>query len=124
MLPEFPLIPASRGFCITLRKTLVTFKEVLIKENIIQRPSEWQNNENAEEITNNTNQCQETSTSVVSKAADCDSKSSNTQESNSIPTSSGNKSIVKEATTSSSSTNSCVTALSETKTSTLSQNVS
>ncbi|XP_054281969.1 (E3-independent) E2 ubiquitin-conjugating enzyme UBE2O-like isoform X2 [Macrosteles quadrilineatus] len=28
-LPEFPLIPASKGFCLTLRKTLVTFREVL-----------------------------------------------------------------------------------------------
>uniref|UniRef100_A0A0V0G6I3 Putative ubiquitin-conjugating enzyme e2 o-like isoform x1 n=1 Tax=Triatoma dimidiata TaxID=72491 RepID=A0A0V0G6I3_TRIDM len=28
-LPEFPLIPASKGFCITLRKTLVNFKNVL-----------------------------------------------------------------------------------------------
>lgn len=38
-LPEFPLIPASRGFCITLRKTLATFKDVLVKEGIIQRPA-------------------------------------------------------------------------------------
>lgn len=35
ILPEFPLIPASRGFCITLRKTLATFKDVLAKEGII-----------------------------------------------------------------------------------------
>ncbi|XP_071444821.1 (E3-independent) E2 ubiquitin-conjugating enzyme UBE2O isoform X3 [Hetaerina americana] len=28
-LPEFPLIPASKGFCLTLRKTLVSFREVL-----------------------------------------------------------------------------------------------
>ncbi|KAK9500379.1 hypothetical protein O3M35_001657 [Rhynocoris fuscipes] len=28
-LPEFPLIPASKGFCITLRKTLTNFKNVL-----------------------------------------------------------------------------------------------
>ena len=28
-LPEFPLIPASKGFCITLRKTLKHFKAVL-----------------------------------------------------------------------------------------------
>ncbi|KAL1117114.1 hypothetical protein AAG570_004442 [Ranatra chinensis] len=28
-LPEFPLIPASKGFCITLRKTLVHFRNVL-----------------------------------------------------------------------------------------------
>ncbi|XP_063888903.1 (E3-independent) E2 ubiquitin-conjugating enzyme UBE2O-like isoform X1 [Scylla paramamosain] len=28
-LPEFPLIPASKGFCITLRKTLKQFKSIL-----------------------------------------------------------------------------------------------
>ncbi|KAF4514131.1 UNVERIFIED_CONTAM: hypothetical protein B566_EDAN019173 [Ephemera danica] len=28
-LPEFPLIPASKGFCLTLRKTLVSFRDVL-----------------------------------------------------------------------------------------------
>lgn len=28
-LPEFPLIPASKGFCITLRKTLQQFKAIL-----------------------------------------------------------------------------------------------
>lgn len=28
-LPEFPLIPASKGFCITLRKTLQQFKSIL-----------------------------------------------------------------------------------------------
>ncbi|XP_015597896.1 (E3-independent) E2 ubiquitin-conjugating enzyme UBE2O [Cephus cinctus] len=37
ILPEFPLIPASRGFCITLRKTLSTFKQVLMKEGIISK---------------------------------------------------------------------------------------
>ncbi|XP_034940517.1 (E3-independent) E2 ubiquitin-conjugating enzyme UBE2O [Chelonus insularis] len=36
LLPEFPLVPASRGFCITLRKTLATFKQVLIKEGILE----------------------------------------------------------------------------------------
>ncbi|XP_025601768.2 (E3-independent) E2 ubiquitin-conjugating enzyme isoform X2 [Athalia rosae] len=39
ILPEFPLIPASRGFCITLRKTLATFKDVLAKESITSRVS-------------------------------------------------------------------------------------
>ncbi|XP_046659894.1 (E3-independent) E2 ubiquitin-conjugating enzyme UBE2O-like isoform X2 [Homalodisca vitripennis] len=33
-LPEFPLIPASKGFCLTLRKTLVTFREVLLSVGI------------------------------------------------------------------------------------------
>ncbi|KAK8758140.1 hypothetical protein V5799_004223 [Amblyomma americanum] len=27
--PDFPLLPASRGFCLTLRKALTTFKEIL-----------------------------------------------------------------------------------------------
>ncbi|XP_077526737.1 (E3-independent) E2 ubiquitin-conjugating enzyme UBE2O isoform X2 [Haemaphysalis longicornis] len=27
--PDFPLLPASRGFCLTLRKTLTAFKEIL-----------------------------------------------------------------------------------------------
>lgn len=31
-LPEFPLIPASKGFCLTLRKTLVHFKQVLSQQ--------------------------------------------------------------------------------------------
>lgn len=33
-LPEFALIPASKGFCLTLRKSLVSFKEVLTSANI------------------------------------------------------------------------------------------
>ncbi|KAK0174078.1 hypothetical protein PV328_007194 [Microctonus aethiopoides] len=36
ILPEFPLVPASRGFCITLRKTLQIFKQALVKEGILQ----------------------------------------------------------------------------------------
>lgn len=27
--PEFPLLPASRGFCLTLRKTLAAFQNIL-----------------------------------------------------------------------------------------------
>jgi hypothetical protein len=38
-LPEFPLIPASKGFCITLRKSLVTFREVLTSVGIEREPS-------------------------------------------------------------------------------------
>ncbi|XP_063972384.1 (E3-independent) E2 ubiquitin-conjugating enzyme UBE2O [Diachasmimorpha longicaudata] len=37
ILPQFPLVPASRGFCITLRKTLAIFKQVLVKEEILQK---------------------------------------------------------------------------------------
>ncbi|BES98249.1 Ubiquitin-conjugating enzyme [Nesidiocoris tenuis] len=29
VLPEFPLLPASKGFCITLRKTLATFRQTI-----------------------------------------------------------------------------------------------
>lgn len=38
VLPEFPLIPASKGFCITLKKTIATFKSVLVREGIIKGP--------------------------------------------------------------------------------------
>ncbi|XP_046607611.1 (E3-independent) E2 ubiquitin-conjugating enzyme UBE2O [Neodiprion virginianus] len=50
ILPEFPLIPASRGFCITLRKTLATFKEVLAKEGIMSRPPSQSNSGNTMEL--------------------------------------------------------------------------
>jgi len=33
-LPEFPLIPASKGFCISLRKALDSFKEAIKTANI------------------------------------------------------------------------------------------
>ena len=38
-LPEFPLIPASKGFCLTLRKTLVIFRDVLSSVGIREEPS-------------------------------------------------------------------------------------
>ncbi|XP_012217325.1 (E3-independent) E2 ubiquitin-conjugating enzyme UBE2O [Linepithema humile] len=126
VLPEFPLIPASRGFCITLRKTLATFKKVLVKENIIQRPSEWPDNESVMELSNSTgDQCQETSKSVDSKIAECNensSSSSSTQDTNEKSTLDGNQSV-KEA-TSSCATNSFAATLSETKKSPSSQNTS
>lgn len=123
MLPEFPLIPASRGFCITLRKALTIFKTVLIKEAIINRPSEWQDSENVKELMNNiANQCQETSEFVLdSKVAKCNSNSSNvSQESNNKSTSSGNqfKGVV------SSLTNDFAVTQNETKKDTSSQNTS
>lgn len=31
--PEFPLLPASRGFCLTLRKTLAAFRNILETHN-------------------------------------------------------------------------------------------
>lgn len=34
LFPEFPLIPASKGFCLTLRKSLAEFKEVMSSSNI------------------------------------------------------------------------------------------
>ncbi|KAL0132179.1 hypothetical protein PUN28_000153 [Cardiocondyla obscurior] len=127
VLPEFPLIPASRGFCITLRKTLATFKTVLIKKNIIQRLEGWQDNENAELMNNITNQCQEMSESVDNKAAECNescsnsNSSSNMQETSKKSTVSGNQS--KEGILSSATSN--FTAVpSETKKNISSQNTS
>lgn len=38
-LPEFPLIPASKGFCLTLRKTVVMFRDVLSSVGIREEPS-------------------------------------------------------------------------------------
>ncbi|XP_069684975.1 (E3-independent) E2 ubiquitin-conjugating enzyme UBE2O isoform X2 [Periplaneta americana] len=38
-LPEFPLIPASKGFCLTLRKTLVMFRDVLSSVGIREDPT-------------------------------------------------------------------------------------
>ncbi|XP_058790331.1 (E3-independent) E2 ubiquitin-conjugating enzyme isoform X2 [Phymastichus coffea] len=35
ILPEFPLIPASKGFCITLKNTLANFKRTLVREGIL-----------------------------------------------------------------------------------------
>lgn len=125
VLPEFPLIPASRGFCITLRKTLATFKEVLVKENIIQRPNEWQNDESAMELTNGiANQCQEKSKSVDNKIMESDESSGgNTQESKKKSTSASSNQSIKEA-TSAYATNSFTAAPSETKKSISSQNTS
>ncbi|KYN08640.1 PREDICTED: (E3-independent) E2 ubiquitin-conjugating enzyme UBE2O [Cyphomyrmex costatus] len=127
VLPEFPLIPASRGFCITLRKTLITFKSVLVKKNIIQRSDEWQDNENTELMNNITNQCQETSKSVDSKIAECDESSSNSNSNSNMQENSeklilnGNK--FKEMILSS-PTNNFAAAPSETKKNTSSQNPS
>lgn len=39
ILPEFPLIPASRGFCITLKNTLANFERILLREKIMEPPS-------------------------------------------------------------------------------------
>jgi ubiquitin-conjugating enzyme E2 O len=38
ILPEFPLIPASKGFCITLKNTMANFKRTLVREGIIKGP--------------------------------------------------------------------------------------
>lgn len=100
---------------------------MLIKKSIIQRSDEWLDNENTTELMNNiTNQCQETSESVDSKAAECNESSnsnsnSNTQENSKKPTLNGNQ--FKEAILSS-STNSFAAAPSETKKNTSSQNTS
>lgn len=108
ILPEFPLIPASRGFCITLRKTLATFKEVLINENIIERNSDTHGCENLKEQTKNENY-------EANKIADnniVEHSSKKRNEENCKLTPNGNLSKDR---VSSSSTNICSTPLSETK---------
>lgn len=37
--PEFPLIPASRGFCLTLRSSLECFRTVLRRNDIVVPPA-------------------------------------------------------------------------------------
>ncbi|XP_026673071.1 (E3-independent) E2 ubiquitin-conjugating enzyme UBE2O isoform X2 [Ceratina calcarata] len=73
ILPEFPLIPASRGFCITLRKTLATFKDVLIREGIIERDKETRDCETVKEETSTSH---ETSKSNDSNTIESKRKSS------------------------------------------------
>ncbi|XP_076170493.1 (E3-independent) E2 ubiquitin-conjugating enzyme UBE2O [Ptiloglossa arizonensis] len=110
ILPEFPLIPASRGFCITLRKTLATFKEVLIRENIV---GDNRVQENVKEQTSSTkNECYEPCKTVDGNAMNYNSKRNNSQEDNSRLTPNGN--LSKDC-ISSSSTNISVAPLSETK---------
>lgn len=37
--PEFPLVPASRGFCLTLRSSLESFRSALRRHDIVAPPS-------------------------------------------------------------------------------------
>lgn len=37
--PEYPLIPASRGFCLTLRSSLESFRNALRRNDIIPPPT-------------------------------------------------------------------------------------
>jgi fructose-1,6-bisphosphatase len=102
------------------------FKEVLIKEDIIQWPNEWQDSENATmELTNSiANQCQEISKSVNNKVTtECnENNGGNMEENKKKPISSNNQSM-KEA-TSPFATNGLAVASSETKKDTSSQNTS
>lgn len=109
ILPEFPLIPASRGFCITLRKTLATFKQVLIREGIIERDSKTQDCETFKEQTRN--ERHEASKIADSNIMERDSKSRNSEESCKLTP---NGSLSKER-VSSSSTSISSAQLSETK---------
>lgn len=70
------MIPASRGFCITLRKTLATFKEVLIKEGIIERNNDAHAWENSKEQT-------KSEAHEISKIADSDAMEYNSKKKNS-----------------------------------------
>jgi len=38
-IPEFPLIPASKGFCLSLKKSLSDFKQVLIQHDLLDHAS-------------------------------------------------------------------------------------
>ncbi|KAI4476444.1 hypothetical protein M0804_013572 [Polistes exclamans] len=75
ILPEFPLIPASRGFCITLRKTLTTFKDVLIKESILQKTSNLPNY-TRETINNTIQEHQNIRTNIENKESEHDTSRS------------------------------------------------
>ncbi|XP_043488400.1 (E3-independent) E2 ubiquitin-conjugating enzyme UBE2O [Polistes fuscatus] len=75
ILPEFPLIPASRGFCITLRKTLATFRDVLIKESILQKTSNLPNY-TRETINNTIQEHQNIRTNIENKESEHDTSRS------------------------------------------------
>ncbi|XP_076289237.1 (E3-independent) E2 ubiquitin-conjugating enzyme UBE2O isoform X1 [Lasioglossum baleicum] len=115
ILPEFPLIPASRGFCITLRKTLATFRDVLLKEGIFENSSSVENSEMTKEQTNSTkHECNEPCKATDDSVKDCDNnkKSSTPQDSSNKLTPNG--SLSKDS-VSSSSTNISTMPSSETK---------
>ncbi|KOX68893.1 Ubiquitin-conjugating enzyme E2 O [Melipona quadrifasciata] len=117
ILPEFPLIPASRGFCITLRKTLATFKEVLIKEGIIERNNDahaWENNKEQTK-----SEAHEISKTTDSNAVEYDSKKKNSDGSCKLTP---KNSLSKDRVSSSSSISSA--SLSETKKTTLDHTIS
>ncbi|XP_035735037.1 (E3-independent) E2 ubiquitin-conjugating enzyme UBE2O-like [Vespa mandarinia] len=78
ILPEFPLIPASRGFCITLRKTLAIFRDVLIKENILQKPSNLQSY-TSETVNNSIQERQKIMATVENKESENDTSRSSVQ---------------------------------------------
>lgn len=118
ILPEFPLIPASRGFCITLRKTLAIFKEVLNKEGIIERNSDVHTCENIKEQTKS--EGHETSKTADSNTMEHDSKKKISDGSSKLTP---NGSLSKDR-VSSSSTNISSTSLSETKKITLDHTIS
>lgn len=113
ILPEFPLIPASKGFCITLRKTLATFKGVLIIEGIMEDSIDGENSVSVKGQTSSTKiECHEARKVADASTVDRDkSKRSNSQGSSKlIPSSNPLKDCV-----SSSSTNISATPLSQTK---------
>ncbi|XP_012138962.2 (E3-independent) E2 ubiquitin-conjugating enzyme isoform X1 [Megachile rotundata] len=109
ILPEFPLIPASRGFCITLRKTLATFKDVLINEGIIERDNEIQDCENIKQQTKN--ECHDSYKIVDNNVVHRNSKRNSSEESTKLNL---NGNLSKDC-ISSSSTNISSTPLCETK---------
>ena len=113
ILPEFPLIPASKGFCITLRKTLATFRGVLIIEGIMEDSIYGENSVNLRGQTSSTKiecheACKVTDASMVDR--DKSKRSNNQGSSKLIPSSNPSMDCV-----SSSSTNISATPLSQTK---------
>lgn len=111
------MIPASRGFCITLHKTLATFKEVLIKEGIIERNNDVHARENIKEQTKS--EAHEISKTIDSNAVEYDSKKKKNEGScKLIP----KNSLSKDRVSSSSSISSA--SLSETKKTTLDHTIS
>ncbi|KAF7381610.1 hypothetical protein HZH66_014004 [Vespula vulgaris] len=78
ILPEFPLIPASRGFCITLRKTLAIFRDVLIKESILQKSSNLQSC-TRETVNNSIQEHQKIMTNIENKESEHDTSRSSVQ---------------------------------------------
>lgn len=72
------MIPASRGFCITLRKTLAIFRDVLIKESILQKLSNLQSC-TRETVNNSIQEHQKITATIENKESEHDISRSSVQ---------------------------------------------